>query len=1159
MRLRQLSLIRYGKFTDRLLELPAAAQDIHLIVGPNEAGKSTSRSAISDLLFGIPLRTPLAFMHPMPELRLGGVLEQAGANLEFQRSKGNKQTLRTPSDAVLPDSALQPWLGDSSRAVFEQMHALDHAALVRGGDGILSAADDLGRLLFQSAAGIEQLGPVLAALEEEEGSLWAPRKSTKRQYYLALEAYEDAVKRLKEASARSRDWKDQQDALREAGSALQAVQAQQRELRVQRSRLERIRRVRPALHRRDLAASQLLALGVVSLLPDDAAALVAASLTETALANAEIQRHSQALEAAEQALAGQRIESAILAQVAEIRALGEDRLQARGHRDEIARRSEALQSLWRDAQAAAARIGWPAQDEDSLRMRLPSASLLDQLQSLIQHQAGRQQRREAAQSSLQAKQQELAQAAATLRSLPPAEGNPALQAVLERARRLGDFEASLHELQDQRARLEAQWQKALAQLGDRADEPAALRAMLTPDAALLNQLLANRRRDDGALQQALGQLASRCNERERAQRELDHWIAAYQPVSREQLLAARAAREAGWRAIRAAPAQIEGLAPSHEQAVAQADALADLRLERIQHETERQSRTQRIELLALEIEQEERRCEALRRQLEAAGAQWQALAEACRLPGLPLELAADWLAARQRALDAADALDEAGRRCTAREAQIESARRGLVEVLGGEPGLVLGYAIKLAETQLDQLSRTQGQRGGLLAQIADANKALAGLQLADDEAQRQWQAWHEAWNESVTAVGFSSPEPSTQQAAGELVVIASIAAALEKIRALRVDGIERMQSELEALARRAHALAQALAPELLEGGTAPGADEIVPGLLARAEAAVRANAESERLARSRREAQAGLEAATARLRAVSARLSPLAALAGTSDPAGLGTAIEQSERRRVLEGELTTADQQLASEGDGMALDALRAEAETGGDPAGLQAQLDALAQDDERLVEQASQLGAAQEKARTALTAFDGSDRAARADADRQDAITRMTLAAEGYVKARAASRLLKWSIEQYRQTRQGPLLGLASGIFAALTLGSFNRLVVDFDHGDNGKPQLQGLRADGRTVVGVEGMSEGTRDQLYLALRLAALDMHADSQPRNLLPFIADDLFINFDDRRAAAGLRALGVLSRKTQVLFLTHHLHLVDVAREVLGHSLNVVTL
>ena len=77
------------------------------------------------------------------------------------------------------------------------------------------------------------------------------------------------------------------------------------------------------------------------------------------------------------------------------------------------------------------------------------------------------------------------------------------------------------------------------------------------------------------------------------------------------------------------------------------------------------------------------------------------------------------------------------------------------------------------------------------------------------------------------------------------------------------------------------------------------------------------------------------------------------------------------------------------------------------------------------------------------------------------------------------------------------------------------------------------------------------------YLALRLAALELQVEQG--FTMPLIADDLFINFDDRRTAAGLKVLGDLSRSMQVVFLTHHDHLVPLAKEVLGSDLNVVEL
>ena len=86
---------------------------------------------------------------------------------------------------------------------------------------------------------------------------------------------------------------------------------------------------------------------------------------------------------------------------------------------------------------------------------------------------------------------------------------------------------------------------------------------------------------------------------------------------------------------------------------------------------------------------------------------------------------------------------------------------------------------------------------------------------------------------------------------------------------------------------------------------------------------------------------------------------------------------------------------------------------------------------------------------------------------------------------------------------------------------------------------------------------MSTGTADQLYLALRVASVEDYLERA--NALPFVADDLFINFDDARAAAGFEVLGQLSTKTQILFFTHHQHLVEIAKATLGASVNIVSL
>ena len=183
----------------------------------------------------------------------------------------------------------------------------------------------------------------------------------------------------------------------------------------------------------------------------------------------------------------------------------------------------------------------------------------------------------------------------------------------------------------------------------------------------------------------------------------------------------------------------------------------------------------------------------------------------------------------------------------------------------------------------------------------------------------------------------------------------------------------------------------------------------------------------------------------------------------------------------------------------------------------------------------------------------IDGQADAASAEEQKQHALSSMAVSTERFIKVFVGSRLLRWAINRYREERQGPLLSRASELFKTLTCESFAKLIVDFE-GEH--PSLQGKRVDGKHVP-VDGMSDGTRDQLYLALRLAALELHL--QQGSALPFIADDLFINFDDERSGAGFAALKELSKHTQVIYLTHHEHLIEVAQEAIGAELNVLRL
>lgn len=175
-------------------------------------------------------------------------------------------------------------------------------------------------------------------------------------------------------------------------------------------------------------------------------------------------------------------------------------------------------------------------------------------------------------------------------------------------------------------------------------------------------------------------------------------------------------------------------------------------------------------------------------------------------------------------------------------------------------------------------------------------------------------------------------------------------------------------------------------------------------------------------------------------------------------------------------------------------------------------------------------------------LKSLRGDSHAADAAAEVQEAVARIRVEVERYSQAKLAAVLLSREIERYREENQGPLLSCASKLFSRLTLAAFSGIRAGFDEHD--KPALRCVRTGG-AEVDVAGLSEGTRDQLYLSLRLASLIRHAEvARP---MPLVLDDVFVHFDDERSRAALGVLAEVASSMQVLFFTHHARLVELAR------------
>ena len=300
--------------------------------------------------------------------------------------------------------------------------------------------------------------------------------------------------------------------------------------------------------------------------------------------------------------------------------------------------------------------------------------------------------------------------------------------------------------------------------------------------------------------------------------------------------------------------------------------------------------------------------------------------------------------------------------------------------------------------------------------------------------------------------------------------------------------------------------------------------------------AQRARADAERATTSTKEAER-------RLQAAQARSDALRESAGIGEEAELDSIIAAvaaaaASRRREAE-----ALRELTEVGEGQSLTTLEAEAEAL-PPDEAAALRDSLATRRREIESEREAIGRSLAEAEAALER--SASEAASAEAQQGVTETQSALAAtsQRYVELAAGAAFLRWLIDRHRKTTQAPLLARAGDLIATVTHGAYTRLLIEHD---DDRARIIAERADG-DHIGVEGLSEGTRDQLYLALRLAALGVRGGP---STLPLICDDLLVTADDRRAAAMLAVLQAASETMQVLVFTHHGHLVEVARRAVG--------
>lgn len=1155
MKIRTLNLAAFGPFTER--ELAFNEVGLHIVYGPNEAGKSSALRGLKALLYGIDERTLDNFIHANDKLRIYGQLQNNDdRELAFGRRKGRKNTLLSPDGEALDEQALAPFLQGVTPELFESLFGIDHQALVQGGNEILEQKGEVGQALFSASLGSHALHAVLGDLDDSAKNLFLPAGS-KPLINSAIRTHADLRAEIRKCSLSSREWDEHRRALARTEEELKRIQAELTDNRTEINRLQRIQRVLPKLSKRRELFQELESLGDVVILHDDFSGRRRKAVNALETAQAIVDKATPRLEGLQQQLAGLSTNDALLEQAENI----ED-LHARlgGHRkaqqDRPHLEAETKQLL-ADAESILKENRPDLEFKDIEQLR-PVVAKRQPIANLGNKEVVLNARAEQAETSLR-ETEKLLQAARKERDEIAEPGSTdALHRAITAARKQGELDASIQSTQSQLASQKAECDDNFSRLTLWQGELDEVSRLALPSRESIHQF-----------EESYADLSKRI---QRLEEKKDELIDALQDTSQRldeiervgevptevSLKQARSERDAVWQLLRrqwigsedvsveASEYQTEGTLPdAFEDRLASADEVSD----RLRREADRVHA-----LASLQAKQEggQQQAHKLAEQLEATSAEkaqldldWQELWAPCEIdPLTPREMRA-WLEAFEKLRDQVVQLNLLRQK----ENELEQSRSTHLQRLNAQlmqlervasASNELEIALLECEALAGQLDEAKRKRDSLSKEVKDRESDVESLNEEHRLATEALEAWKAQWAAQMQSVGLrSETSPSEVDEFFEnLRALFSKLGEVEKLR-IRINAID---DDAAAFRTQVEAMAATIAPELSD---MPADDAVVRLNVLLSENRSR-QTKRHQIEEQVEQATQEIQESNASIKTMTDRLGTLCVEAKCESHDQLEAADRRSADYLRIKEAVDSIEQEILDAGEGSTIAELESQAE-GIDPDSLPGRITELKNKiEDELEPKRTELASEKGREEKELELMDGSDQAATLADQAQATLAGIRSDAERYIQVKLAGKILRDQIERYRQENQGPLVKRASEHFFALTHGSFDGLMTDFNERD--EPILAGIRPGGERVT-VEGMSSGTRDQLYLALRLASLEKYMESSEP--MPFIVDDILVDFDDARSQVALNSLAELAEKTQVILFTHHSRVVEQSKKVHG--------
>jgi uncharacterized protein YhaN len=1161
VRIDSIDLIRFGHFAKREIEFPLKRPDYHLIYGDNEAGKSTLLRGISALFFGVPPRTPDVHSCKGSELRIGAAISTGEKSFSFRRRKGTTGTLLNLDEGQIQEGVLATFLQELDRDRFEQFFGLNHQRLREGGEELLRGKGDVGSALFQ-AAGLLDLRTLLEGIDDEAKELFSP-KSRGKVIGNAIEEYKHARAEIRRLAISAAAVKEKQSELDRTKQNHETLKAEAQSLQQELIKLRRIAGNKPDLARLQELRSVLLPLASVPALPagtrrqrDEAVSLLGS-------ATSQIQSLSEQIAQRKERILALPLSTVFKAHAKEI-----DELNAgisdyiRGISDKpkrVAERDDAIQlaegewkEFWRKR---------PISDAEELKSVYARKT---EVLALITEHARLTTALDQADGQLRTstQEQELIDDELALHPEPP--DPTVLIAAIEQAKSLGDTENAVAHLNADIKRLTSETNRELSTLSLWSGGIEKLEAFRVPLAATIDQYTRDWESNDNTSRDLSGKLSHTRDTIRKAQAELERLIVKVGKVGEGDLAEVRARRDELWQLIRAssfdkALTNEEAQTKSHSSAplpesfaehLRRSDEIADLRFMNAKDVAIHDRLTKEIELANAEYEstkQELAQLETAESKLRKRWAsEWRELGSE---PLSPAEMR-EWVQSRKAILERLEQRREKENglrvlqeRAVAAAAQIEGCSKELglklpIDIRANSLTVLIKVAQALAyKVEEEKRAIADLRRRGQLLSLEKHRAKLQGCE-------KKLFEWSGKWSQFVNALLL--PEGSTPAQVGEaLAVLENVFGHLKEAQALQ-HRVKRIGDNIEEFERKVSGLVAAVVPSLAALAPQAAAAE----LHARYVQAGKAERERDTLETQNATDEQAIVSCRDRVQAAAATLDNLRQLARCDDDQQLEITISHAENKadkqeeydRVAKGLIErngVADlKQIEEEASGYELDMLKSE----------------ICVSEERqksLQDEVFKTGSQYGGLLQEFERLEGSEESALQAQTAEDALARIRPAVAQYLRLRIASEVLHRAIEAFREKHQGPVLSRASELFSRLTLGDHTGLTTGF--GDDDRPVLVAIR-DNREQVSVEGLSDGTRDQLYLALRLAAIEHHVESVAP--CPVIFDDILINSDDARALAALEVIGDLAQHTQVLFFTHHRRLAEFGIKTGAHLIEL---